>query len=506
MVRRATERDRELGAQSAADSLATFVRQAWEILNPTTPLIWSWHIDAIADHLQAVYPEQRIKRLLINIPPGHAKSLLVSVFWPAWVWLHDPSYSFIFGSYDMALSTRDSIRCRDVVLSDWYRDTFRPRWALKSDQNVKTWFENTAHGVRLSTAVGGRGTGHRADAVIFDDPLNVEEYPSAAKLHAAISWWDHRMSTRLKDPRTGVRVGIMQRLHEDDLAGHCIRKGGYDLLRLPTEFDPDHACSTSIGWSDPRTNAGELLFSQMFGPDEIAEAREDLGEAGFAGQHNQDPAPAGGLMFQRHWFRFWFPAGATEPKPVAVRLEDGTVHECQQRELPDRLDETITSWDFSFGSKSAGASQVCGQAWGARHAERYLLDQIASKMRYTEMRRSFASFVARHPKARRHYIENKAAGPMIIDEMGAEVSGVVPVEPQGDKVARAAACTPIAESGHVYLPHPAVFPWVNDWLHEVTTFPRSRRNDMVDAATQALSQMRRSLKNLQRLRALASRG
>lgn len=503
-ARRETERARAEGEAAACESLAAFVRQAWAVLHPTTPLVWGWHIDAVCLHLQAVFPREQIRRLLINIPPGHMKSLAVAVFWPAWVWLHDPSYSFIFGSYDSGLSTRDSIRCRDVMTSRWYQETFRPAWRLKHDQNVKTWFENTAGGFRISTSVGGKGTGHRADCLVFDDPLNVEEYPSAEKLAGNKSWWDHRMSTRAKDPRTGSRIGIMQRIHEDDLAGHCIAKGSYELLRLPTEFDPDKPCRTGIGWTDPRTERGELLNPEMYTEDVITEAKDDLGSAGFAAQHNQEPAPAGGLMFHRQWFGFWWTG--VEPKPVMVRLEDGTVVECKQMELPAKMDTTATSSDFSFGSKSSGASRVSIQVWAALRALRFLLAEVSDKMTYPEMKRALISVIMLHPMARKHYVENKALGPAIIQELTEEIAGIEPVEPMGDKVARAASVTPICESGHVYLPHPSVHPWVNEWLHLVTMFPRAKYNDPVDACTQALTKMRRDLRNLDRLRALAKRG
>jgi hypothetical protein len=234
---RKAESERGSVVEAATESLASFVRLGWHVLEPTTPLVWNWHMDAVADHCEAV-TDGRITRLLINIPPGHMKSLLVAVFWPAWVWIRRPTWKVIFGTYAETLSTRDSLRCRDLIQSQWYQDTFRPKWKIRSDQNQKTFFQNTARGYRIAVSVGGTGTGLRGDTVVFDDPMNVEEYPSEKSLAKAISWWDHRMSSRLNNMATGSRVGIMQRIHENDPAGHLIRRGTYVHLNLPSCLGP----------------------------------------------------------------------------------------------------------------------------------------------------------------------------------------------------------------------------------------------------------------------------
>ncbi len=142
--------------RAAADSLDVFVRQGWHVLEPGVDLIWNWHLDLICRHLEAI-SRGELTRLVVNIPPGHMKSLLVAVFWPAWVWANDPSWRVLFTSYDMALSTRDSVRCRDLISSDWYQETFRPSWRMKIDQNVKSHFENNAGGLRQALAGAARG-------------------------------------------------------------------------------------------------------------------------------------------------------------------------------------------------------------------------------------------------------------------------------------------------------------------------------------------------------------
>ncbi len=131
---------RGIDGELAKREFREFVRLAWSQAEPAYPFLPNWHIDAIADHLQAV-TEGQIQRLLINIPPGHAKSLMVSVLWPAWIWAREPKWRGIFCSYGAELAIRDSVRCRAVITSPWYRETFQPTWKLSGDQNVKSWFE-----------------------------------------------------------------------------------------------------------------------------------------------------------------------------------------------------------------------------------------------------------------------------------------------------------------------------------------------------------------------------
>ncbi len=476
-------------ARDARANLADFVRQAWHVVEPGVDLVWSWHIDAICQHLEAV-SDGRVKRLLVNVPPGHMKSLIVAVFWPAWVWIERPSWRALFGSYDMGLSTRDAMRCRMVVESDWYRDTFNVSWTLRGDQNTKTWFENTQNGLRmaLTTSMTGKGTGFRGDATIFDDPLNVKQSPTTEELEGNKFWWDKRMSSRLNNMAEGVRVGIMQRLHDNDLSGHLIERGGYEHLCLPTEFDPERACKTSIGFEDPRTEAGELLFPQMFPPEVIAEAKIDLGSFQFAGQHNQSPIPHGGGILKAKDFRFWY-TRRNPPPPVRVTLEDGEIWECIQERLPDRFDRRLTSTDCTFKDKKT-SDFVVMQVWGVLKAKRFLLDQVHDRLSFTATLAKLQDLIEEHKGCNAHLIEDKANGTAVLNVLKDAVAGMIAIEPDGNKAARCEAISPQVEAGNLYLPHPTEFPWVDGLIHELISFPKSKHDDRMDALTQALNWLR----------------
>jgi len=134
-----------LKEQKARRRFREFIPLAWDTAEPARPFLPNWHIDAIADHLQAV-ADGEIQRLVINISPGHAKSLLVSVLWPAWMWVRNPKWRALFASYAADLAVRDSVRCRSLIESEWYQAMFRPEWQLSTDQNTKSLFENTEKG------------------------------------------------------------------------------------------------------------------------------------------------------------------------------------------------------------------------------------------------------------------------------------------------------------------------------------------------------------------------
>src|SRR5450755_2537710 len=187
--------DRELASRSFRE----FVRQAWHVVEPATPFVSSWHIDVICDHLEAV-TRGEIRNLLINVPPRHMKSLLVSVFWPAWEWIRWPERRWLFSSYAASLSIRDSLRCRRLIESPWYQSRWADRFALTSDQNTKGRFDNDRSGYRLATSVGGSVTGEGGDRLVCDDPHNVQEAESDSIRKTTTDWFDVVMSTRVNDP------------------------------------------------------------------------------------------------------------------------------------------------------------------------------------------------------------------------------------------------------------------------------------------------------------------
>ena len=483
-------------AEACRTSFTRFVREAWDTAEPAKRYIDNWHMGAICEHLQAA-SDGKIRRLLINIPPGHSKSLLVSVFWPAWMWIRTPKDSTIgafggpkwralFSSYQEKLTIRDSVRCRALIASPWYQDLFKPKWKLSDDQNAKSYFENTEKGVRVCLVVGS-GTGHRGDAVICDDPLSADDQFSEPKLEEHTRWWDLTMSSRLNDMDLGVKVIIMQRLSDRDLSGHVIAQGGYQHLCLPSEFDPARASTTCLGVADKRTEAGELLFPALFSAKVIEQAKKDLGANGFAGQHQQSPLPAGGGMLKSHWWKYWQPEGANLP-PVEVTKPDGEVEKIKPFSLPKTFDEVIQSWDMAFKAKET-SDFVVGLAVAAKEADRFVLDMERGRMDLPGTLDAVRRLSFRVPAAVVKLVEDKANGPAVVQSLQHEIGGFVEVNPEGGKVSRAAAAAPKLEGGNWYLPHPLMAPWVKDFIAECASFPMGKNDDQPDAWSQAANRL-----------------
>ncbi len=475
------EIDRELATRRLRD----FVRLAWPIVEPSTPFVPGWHIDAIIEHLEAVTRGQ-IRNLLINVPPRHMKSLLVSVFWPAWEWIQHPERRWLYSSYAASLSIRDSVRCRTLIESPWYQARWCDRYALASDQNTKTRFDNNRSGYRIATSVGGAVTGEGGDRIVCDDPHNVGEVESDSVRKGTLDWFDVVMSTRVNDPKTAAMIIVMQRCHQGDLSGHLLEKGGFEHLRLPAEFE-EPKCITSIGWSDPRTLSGELLWADRFGPEEIGALKINLGSYAAAGQLQQRPSPAVGGFFKRPWFRFWQRKGANLPA-VIVKLPDGSQLSISAVELLS-TDEQAQSWDCAF-KDLATSDYVVGQVWGRVGAAFVLLDQIRERMDCPTTVKAVRHLSAKWPYAVAKLIEDKANGSAVVQMLQHEIPGILPVNPEGGKVARASAVSALVEAGNVYLPHPQMCPWVMDFIEECAAFPNGKHDDQVDAMTQILLRWR----------------
>ena len=472
--------------EQARRRLHEFVRQAWHVLEPETPFVDGIHVRAICEHLQMV-TEGRIRNLIINIPPGHAKSLLSAVFWPAWVWIDHPEARWLFSSYREPLATRDSVKCRRLIESEWYQVRWGDRYQLTGDQNQKNRFENTKTGYRVVVPMSA-GTGERGDYVVVDDPHSVDQAESDAERQSAIDWWNGSMSTRRNDFATGHMVVIQQRLHEADLTGDLLKKGGYEWLCLPAEFEPERRCTTSIGWSDPRKEGGELLWPEKVTQADLEHLKVTLGSYRYAGQYQQRPSPAEGGIFKRLWWRYWRPAHMELP-PVQVRLADGQRLSIHAVPVPGEFDTQIQSWDMSFKDK-ATSDYVVGEVWGAKGADRFLLDQRRERMDMPATKEAVRAMSERWPKAAAKLVEDKANGPAVIQELKHEVSGLIEVTPEGGKIARAHAVSPQVEAGNIYLPHPTIAPWVEAFLEEAAAFPNGRYDDQVDAMTQALNRLR----------------
>ena len=460
--------------------LKEFSKAAWAVIDKN-PLVWNWHLDILCDELQATLMHQGPQNLLTNVPPGTAKSLITSVFAPAWMWIEHPEWSGIFASGDDKVSNRDSLRCRDLINSDWYRNTFRIRWELRVDQDTKTNYKNTEGGSRIATSVGSDITGARADGIFLDDPLDAKDANSPVAREKANRWLDEAYANRLNNPAVGTRVIIMQRLHEEDVSGHVIAQGGYHVVCLPMEFEQNHPYRYP---GDPRTQEGELLFPKRFPREVLDYEFKRLGPVGYAGQMQQRPTAKEGNLFKLADWRFYRMA-ASDPQ-VGKRPRGCT--DAPAVVLPENFDQIWTSWDMNF-REATDNDYVAGGVWARFRGNFYLLARFHRRVGFRGALvavREFSNrrFGKRNRRARNHLIEDKANGSAIVEILKDEIPGIKAVTPEGGKFSRAEAISPLMESGNVYLPDSA--PWLDEYCGEHAVFPKGAHDDEVDQTSQAL--------------------
>ena len=451
-------------------SLKEFTKRAWPTIEPGRDFYDNWHIDAVSEHLQAIV-EGDIKRLIINIPPRHMKSISVAVVLPAWTWATQPDKKFLYASYAGSLSIRDSVKCRRLIDSKWYKEHFGDAFRLTSDQNQKQRFENNKTGQRIATSVDGALTGEGGDIIVIDDPHNVREAESSAVRESVLDWWDQAMQTRLNDPKTGAFVIIMQRVHENDLTGHILRNeyNDWDHLCLPARYEVGHPTppKSSLGFTDPRTKEGDLLWPERIDSKTLESLEKSLGTYASAGQLQQRPMPKGGGILRAEWWVPW-----------------------EKQDLPD-IEYVLQSWDTAFSTKEK-TSYSARTTWGVfrmnGQVNLLVLEMWYGRVTYPELRRiAQDAYHDYEPDA--VLIEKKASGQSLLQDLRMGGVPVVEYMPDRDKEARAHASSALLEDGRIYFPFDKK--WAKDLIDICAAFPATDNDDIVDTCTQAWLRLRK---------------
>lgn len=462
-------------------SLSYFLQCAWRYIDPN-PFSGNWHLDLVAEHLEAV-TNGEIKRLIINVPPRTAKSSMVSIAWPVWTWIQEDytplagsKVQFLFSSYAQTLSERDSVKCRRLIESPWFQKRWGDKFKLVGDQNTKRKFENSKGGYRLATSVGGALTGEGGAILVVDDPTNANEVASEAARHEVTQWWSESFSTRLNSPRDGAYVVIMQRLAENDLTGHIIEhddNGEWVHLNLPMEFVPELACE-----GDPRTEPGELLWPERFNEETVASLKQALGPYAYASQMQQVPVPRGGGIIKQEWWQVWPPA-EYENQPQ-LNLNKYPMFEF-----------ILASCDTAYTAKQENDYSACVilGVWADRNNQPKVMVVEAWKERleFHDLVQKIIT-TCRNRRVDALLLEAKASGLSIKQEINRlcreEEFAVHAINPGSqDKVARLHSVVPLFAAGCIYAPDRQ---WADDLISEVGNFPKGKHDDQVDALSQGL--------------------
>lgn len=465
--------------QACEDSLAAFVRYAWPVIEPGQDYVHGWHIDAVCIHLEAITNGLEIdgdpyNRLLINVPPGTAKSTLLNIMWPAWEWgpRNMPHLRYVCASHALDLSLRDSVRMRRLVSSDWYRALWGDRVKLCGDQNAKGKFENTATGFRQAVAAASI-TGVRGDRVIIDDPHSVEGASSEQMRQTTNDWFCEAVPTRLNNPKESAIVVIMQRLHEDDISGVILdRFEAYDHLMLPMSFDVGRCCETKLGFVDPREDDGELLFPARFPQSVVDRDSISLGPFGVAGQFQQSPIPRGGGILKAEWWKTWEDDNRWPVFDFILGSVDSAYTEKQENDY-----SAMTVWGVYQDEHNRRRIMLI-DAWQKRLEFNALVQEIAK--------------TAKRNKMDRLLIEAKASGLSVAQELSRlhsrEEWGVQTINPKNlDKVARAHSVVPLFADGVIVAPDKD---WADMVIQQCATFPKGKHDDLCDSVVQAVRYLR----------------
>lgn len=416
--------------------------------------------------LQAVI-DQQSPRLMLTMPPRHGKSEIASRRFPAYALGRYPDLSIIATSYASDLAARMNRDVQRIIDDDAYGKLF-PETQLYG-KNVRTAaqgtyirnsdiFEIVGHkGVYRSSGVGGGITGMGADIAIIDDPFKDRMSADSPTIRQNIwEWYTSVLYTRLA-PGGGIIV-INTRWHTDDLTGRLLSEeasGDGDKWRI-VNFP-------AIAETDERhRRRGEALHEERYPLDQLLKIKAAIGTRDWEALYQQHPTPEGGAIFREDWLKFWLP-----------------------KDVPQHFDSMVLSWDMTF-KEGADTDFVVGQTWGRKGGDFYLLDQVRGRWGFTETMEQFKNLAARYPQASRKLVEDKANGPAVIDSLRHHIPGIIPVQPDGSKTARAHAVTAFFEAGNVYIPSPSVCPWVRDYVTELTQFPSVAHDDQVDATTQAI--------------------
>jgi predicted phage terminase large subunit-like protein len=488
-------------------SLYEFYKQAWHILEGATPFEDNWHIQVIAEHLEACFYRQ-IKRLLINVPPRSGKTSLISIAFPAWAWLHNFEEKFIYASYSAIISTEHSVKCRRLIKSNWYQERWGHIYQLAKDQEQKTFFENNKNGHRLATSVGGSTTARGANILVQDDPNNVKDGDSERKKETILSWHREVVPTRLNNRKKDVMIVVQQRSATNDVSGYITANDNNNewvKLILPLEYEEARKAKTIVLpstngkiWEDPRTKEGEILCSKRWPPEEVERLKREIGTYAFAGQYQQRPAPRGGGILKTAWFK---PYKYKTPEPEFV----------------------IQSWDTALTTKETSAYSAC-TTWGIFRDEHYveniiLLSMWKGKLEYPELRQMIKRLhfdyrdtgkihnpAFRGREINMCLIEAKASGDPLIQDLYTAGIRAIPFNPNtytddsrqnGGKERRASLAAALIEAGLVWLPtqgpdYNKLTPFAEEFLINVASFPSPEANDVIDTMTQALLKLKSS--------------
>ena len=436
--------------------------------------------------------EGRIKKLIINVPPRTGKSTLVSVLWPCWEWINAPHRRWMFATYRMGLSLRDSVRRRDNILaSEWYQSRWGDRFQMEHGQQMKHFYTNSKSGYMFSTSTGGQVTGYGGERLLLDDPHDPKGAESEIVRESTTEWLNRTWPTRRNSP-DAAEVLIMQRLHELDATGIFLKHGGWVHLKIPMEFtgEPNR---TITGYQDERTAVGQSIDPVRFPPDGLDDLKRRLGPFGTAGQLQQEPAPLEGGIVKAAWLRpfewidertistmggfykfdIWQTLRFCTVDPAVTEKEAGA------KKMNDPDYTVIASW-VAFATPKGPILALLDLM-----RERMEGPDIVPAIERLHHQWKFAVIGVESVAFQLMLFQQAKRLGLPVREISTKNDPDVLYRLDRDKMSRLIAATPLMADGRFHVPTHAA--WLAEYQRELLLFPNSAHDDMVDATSSAVA-------------------
>ena len=445
-----------------ATDFRSFVEYVFGVLRPGTPFKPNWHIDAMTHKVSQVASGE-VKRLIINVPPRHLKSIVASVALPAWYLGHNPSERVVCVSYSAELAKTHSNDFRRVVTDPIYQAVFpKMRVERETDAEIQT----TLRGRRYATSIAGTLTGRGGNLTIIDDPLKPGDAISEVSRQRVIEWWGSTMVTRPDDKQAARTIVVMQRIHVEDLSGHLLEnEAGFEVLSLPAIAQSTTTYDLGHGRTHTREK-GDLLHPAHEPAEVLRKLQKSMGTMLFSAQYQQAPEPIGGKIIKRKMLKYY---SAAEPRST---------------------DRIVMSWDIALSEQEAGDYSACVVL--LNRGDSYLVhDVIRGKFPFDKLKEKIIEVKQRYGRAASLVIEESPISHGLIQSLQEKRINVVAVKPDRDKLSRLISQIDLFEGGSVLLPKDA--PWLDAFVAELLSFP-GRHDDQVDALTQGLAWRREAWK------------
>lgn len=397
----------------------------------------------------------RKPRIIIEMPPRHGKSELVSHYFPVWVEETWPDKRIILCSYGADLAADYGRRARNTIINNQNSLIVR----LAEDYQERVNWMTTAGGGMVSAGIGGPIGGKGADVLIIDDPIkNEEEARSLVYRNKIWEWWTWTARPRL-EPGACV-ILVMTRWHRDDFAGRLIseqEQGGetWEILRLPALAEEN----------DPLDRKpGEALWSERFDETKLAEIKLG-GVRAFSALYQQNPTPEEGAIFKREWFH------------IVDRAPDGL--------------KWVRGWDLATSTKTSASYTASPRCALGPDGMLYIADMVRGRWEWPDARKIIIQQKqAEKGLVRRIGIEKVAFQNAAIQELLREPEladiALKGIAADSDKVSRAETWSWRAEAGKITLVRGQ---WNHDFLEELAEFPNGANDDQVDAVSICVSML-----------------